>query len=133
VVLGDFNMDPFEPAMIGALGFHALASPRTARQGSRTVSGEAYDFFHNPMWGLFGDGTNRPHGTYRYWSAEHVCQEWHLFDQVVVRPELIDWLPFESIVIPRSIGSTPLISPNGIPCVSDHLPLVFELTLPAQS
>ena len=133
VVFGDFNMDPFEPGMIGTHGFHALASPRTARQGSRIVSGEDYDLFHNPMWGLFGDGVMKAHGTYRYWTAEHVCQEWHLFDQVVVRPDLIDWLPLESILIKRAVGSTQLVSASGIPCVSDHLPLVFELNIPRQS
>lgn len=129
VITGDFNMDPYEIGMVSTLGFHGLASRRTVQEGHRVVMGDAYDLFFNPMWGHFGDGSARPHGTYRYWSAEHVCQEWHLFDQVLVRPELMNSLPSASVLILETIGKTPLTSSRGVPCVSDHLPLMFGLSI----
>ncbi len=127
VLAGDFNMDPFEDGMLSTMGFHSFASRGTVSEGSRRVMGEDFDYFHNPMWGLFSDGQHRPHGTYRYWSSEHVCQEWHLFDQVLVRPTLMHRLPAGSLRILQSAGATPLTSARGTPSISDHLPLFFEL------
>lgn len=85
ILAGDFNMDPDDDGMLGAGALHGVMTRRTASLGSRTIDGRQYHMFYNPMWGFMGDRTPSPPGTYRYWSSEHVCREWHMFDQVLVR------------------------------------------------
>lgn len=55
LMVGDFNMDPFEPAMVSTAGLHAVLSRDIAEQGSRIVDGRRHDFFFNPTWSLMGD------------------------------------------------------------------------------
>jgi len=50
VVVGDFNMNPFEEGMVGASGLHAVMARNVAGRGARTVQGRTYPFFYNPMW-----------------------------------------------------------------------------------
>jgi hypothetical protein len=88
ILLGDFNMDPYDDGMVGAGALHAMMSRRTALLGSRTIGRKNYQMFYNPMWALLGDRDTGPPGTYRYWSSEHICREWHMFDQVLLRPAL---------------------------------------------
>jgi len=48
-----------------------------ALRGHRTVSGQQYPFFYNPMWGCFGERDATPAGTYFYDSGEHVSYYWN--------------------------------------------------------
>lgn len=48
MVIGDFNMDPFETGMIVANGLHAVMDKNTAKILSRVVSGKSYRLFYNP-------------------------------------------------------------------------------------
>jgi hypothetical protein len=54
ILIEDFNMNPFEPGVVGAAGLNATMVLRQARKGSRTVQGQDYRFFYNPIWGHFG-------------------------------------------------------------------------------
>src|SRR4029077_188153 len=83
VLVGDWNMNPFEEGMISAAGLHGVMTRDLAIQGSRIVDRETYRFFYNPMWGRFGDTTPGPPGTYYHRSSEHIAYFWHLFDQVL--------------------------------------------------
>jgi len=83
-------MNPFEDGIVGTIGLHAVMSQSIAMGNSRTVQGVDYPFFYNPMWGHFGDRNAGPDGTYYRSSAEHVNYFWNIFDQVLIRPELID-------------------------------------------
>jgi len=65
LVAGDFNLDPFNTGIVGALGFNAVVHRDTAGRGSRTIRGERYPFFYNPMWNHFGD-ERATAGTYYY-------------------------------------------------------------------
>jgi len=132
VLLGDLNMDPFEFGVVGAEGLHGMLSRAVAAKGSRRVGGEDRAFFYNPMWGLFGDRSPGPPGTYYYGSSAQVCLFWHMFDQVLIRPQLLDYFDEESLRILDSAGGVNLMRPSATPdttAFSDHLPLVFCLDL----
>ena len=68
IVVGDFNLNPFESGIIGANRLHGVMTRETAARGHRTVQGVKYPFFYNPMWGHFGDGKEGPPGTYYHGS-----------------------------------------------------------------
>lgn len=42
------------------------------------------------MWSLHGDIGNNVTGSYYYKNAELVNYHWNVFDQVLIRPSLID-------------------------------------------
>jgi hypothetical protein len=130
VLVGDFNMDPYDTGMLAAGALHGMMSKRTASRGSRKVQRRQYPMFYNPMWGLLGERSSGPPGSYRYWSAQHVCQEWHVFDQVLIRPALIECFPTDMVTILDTSGRTKLLNSKGYPSPSDHLPIVFEIHEP---
>jgi hypothetical protein len=132
VVVGDLNMNPFEAGIVGAGGFHATMVRAQALRGQRTVSGQLYPFFYNPMWGCFGERDGTPAGTYFYDSSEHVNYYWNMFDQVLLRPSLVGRLSRKGIEIVTHAGAVSLLSANGRPdksVGSDHLPILFGLDL----
>lgn len=130
IVIGDFNMNPFETGMIMANGFHGTMSSEVAGRGSRTVQQREYPYFYNPTWSLFGDLNKDVSGTYYYQRAEHVSYEWNMFDQVLVRPSMISNFVKSSLEIIQNDGVTSLLTNRNIPnktTYSDHLPLFFTL------
>jgi hypothetical protein len=132
VLVGDLNMSPFEAGMISAAGLHAVMTKDIASKKSRRVRQRAYPFFYNPMWGRFGDTTKGPPGTYYYGPTNYLEYFWHMFDQVLIRPELLDSFDSETLEILTQCGGTTLLRKSGVPDatrISDHLPLVFVLRL----
>ncbi|WP_020594621.1 hypothetical protein [Spirosoma panaciterrae] len=130
IVIGDFNMNPFEIGMIKANGFHGTMSSEVARKGSRMVQQREYPYFYNPTWSLFGDLNKAVSGTYYYQHAEHVCYEWNVFDQVLIRPDMINNFVKDSLEIIQTDGVTSLLTRRNVPnkkTFSDHLPLFFRL------
>ncbi len=129
LLVGDLNMDPFEAGMVKATGLHALADRVTVRRGSRIVKGVEYPYFYNAMWGMWGDVMMGPPGTYFFNnSGHHINRFWHMLDQVLVRPVLVDALT--DIQIVDAVAGRPLASADGHPSASDHFPLLFTLELP---
>ena len=132
VVVGDLNMNPFEDGVTGTEGLHAVMSREVASRGSRTVQERPYPFFYNPMWSRFGDRPDGPPGTYYYDRSEHVTYFWNIFDQVLIRPELVPRLDSDGPTVLSKVGGTSLLAPDGRPDqrgASDHLPILFRLTL----
>jgi hypothetical protein len=132
VLVGDFNLNPFEPGMIGTGGLHAVMSRVLALEGKRTVQDQEYSYFYNPMWGRFGDGSPGPCGTYYYRKAEPVCYFWNMFDQVLLRPALLNHFDVNQLKVPIATGAAALVNADGQPDsdeASDHLPIIFELDL----
>lgn len=132
IVFGDFNMDPFEPGMVAAGALHSVFGRVIAAEQTRIVHGRQYTFFYNPMWSHYQDEPGRPSGSYFSRRAEEVCQFWHVFDQVIVRPELLPFFTSDAVRIVHSIGDQTLIDNQGKPRTQffpDHLPLSFELLL----
>jgi hypothetical protein len=127
--VGDFNLDPFDQALVSTNGFHAVLSRAVAARQQRKVSGKSYDFFYNPMWGRMGDGSHGPPGSHYYSSTEHVAYFWHSFDQVLLRPSLLHEFDDQSLMVLTHIGKESLLK-HGIPDkvkYSDHLPLLFSI------
>jgi endonuclease/exonuclease/phosphatase (EEP) superfamily protein YafD len=132
IVVGDLNMNPFEQGVVGAAGLHAVASRAVVARGERVVQERTYPFFYNPMWGHFGDDQGRPSGTYYYERAEHVNYFWNNFDQVMVRPELVNAFRTDQLKILDRAGEASLALGDGRPDAkraSDHFPLLFALDL----
>jgi hypothetical protein len=131
MVIGDFNMNPFEPGIVNANGLHATMSRRIAAETSRIVNGKSYTFFYNSMWHFMGDINQSTPGTYYYKRAELMCYHWNVFDQVIIRPSLLNKFDTKNFKILDSDGVNSLITKRGIPnkMISDHLPLLFTLKL----
>ena len=128
VVVGDLNMNPFEDGMIGAPALHAVMTRQLARRVQRTVQGKAYRFFYNPMWGYFGDRSPGPPGTYYLRSSKPGNYFWNIYDQVLLRPALMDRLARLEVL--QHDGSASLLTRRGLPAEtngSDHLPVFFQL------
>lgn len=128
ILVGDFNMNPFEAGMISAGGLHGVMSRSIARQEKRIVQEEEYLFFYNPMWSLFGDASPGPPGTFYYKAAEHRVFFWNMFDQVLFRPGLLGSFRNENLEIVQTVNERQLLV-NDIPdsrTSSDHLPLFFR-------
>jgi hypothetical protein len=125
VVIGDFNMNPFESGLVHSEGFHAVMARSIAAKQGRTVRGVDRRYFYNPMWSLLGDCSPGPPGTYYYSSSSPQAFFWNTFDQVLLRPALAaPFMPGDAMVI-DSIGSRSLLTSAGTPnaSISDHLPL----------
>jgi hypothetical protein len=128
VLVGDLNMNPFDAGMSGVGAFHGVMSRDIAGRETRKVLGRDYPFFYNPMWGLFGDRTPGPAGSYYFRSSKPVNYFWNMYDQVLLRPELMDGL--RDLQILDSDGTEPLLTASRQPDStngSDHLPILFQL------
>ena len=132
VVVGDFNINPFEYGLVAADCFHASSSRQVALRNTRVVQGKTCTFFYNPMWSHFGDRLPGPPGTYYYNASTSTNMFWNMYDQVLIRPDLLDSFEDESVEIVSKIGETLLAKADGRPDLtvsSDHFPVVFALNL----
>jgi hypothetical protein len=136
VVVGDLNVNPFDDALLDVRGLNALADRRTVQRkdprrfGIRKV--EKLPLFYNPMWGHFGDAVP-PAGTYYYdKSNPEVDPLWNIFDQVLLRPSLMDRFLNKNLKILTTDGVVSFTWEDGRPngdVYSDHLPILFQLDL----
>ena len=132
VLIGDLNMDPFEPGIVAADGLHALSDRGIVKRGSRKVGGVRKNFFYNPMWNFFGDMYNSTPGTYYFDSGKQVNIYWHMFDQILIRPSLLNGFRKENVRIITDISGVSLLTESGKPNLkdgSDHLPIILTLDL----
>ena len=125
-------MNPFEIGVVSAAGFHGVMDQRIAQRGSRRIKGKKYAFFYNPMWGLLGDTSTGPPGTYYYDTGTQTNLFWNMYDQVLIRPELLHNFHAEELAVLTEVDNKSLLSSSGIPDIhigSDHLPVLFKLDL----
>jgi hypothetical protein len=131
-VVGDFNASPFETAVAGALGLHAIRMSEVGGRDHRIIMQQRYEFFYNPMWTCYGRGDPSPPATYYFNGSDVYELFWRMLDQVVVRPQMLPYFPERSLRIVRRAGLTSLLTAAGLPNetdASDHLPLVFRIKL----
>lgn len=129
IILGDFNLNPYEEAMTYLTGCNAVSSKNIAMKVSRKDKSEKdkrYFYYYNPMWNFLGD-YNGINGTYYYDKTLDHSRYWNTFDQFVVSPALIR--DIDKIEIVKNVGEISLENKNGIPnvAISDHYPLYFKL------
>ncbi len=90
-----------------------------------------YRFFYNPMWGSWGDRTVGTPGSYFHRAPTVAGLFCHVFEQVLLRPVLMDLR--HGLAILDCIGGERLLTAStGVPRsteVSDHLRLAFRLNL----
>src|ERR1019366_1248793 len=113
-------------------GFHGVMTRRLAETVNHRLSNRAdYPCFFNPMWSLFGDGLPEPPGTYFFPdTADPTNHFWSIYDQVLLRPDLMNDL--SALQILQSDGQESLVTREGRPrrqVFSDHLPIYFRLDL----
>lgn len=130
LVIGDFNMNPFEAGIVGSEGFHAVSSKAVAAKETRKVQSEIRPFFYNPMWSMMGDAIGCA-GTYYYQSNNPVTYFWNTFDQVLLRPALAQNFSSGDVAIIAEAGGESFLNSNDIPnkAISDHLPIIATLRL----
>ena len=127
LVIGDFNMNPFAVGMVSADGFHAVMDRNVASKVSRKVLGQDCKYFYNPMWQLMGSAQNDCMGT-NYYRGGHISYFWNTFDQVLLRPSLIQHFKIIELSIISQIRNRSLIKNNKIDkSFSDHLPVATKL------
>jgi len=128
VMIGDFNMQPYDPGMINLIGIHGLMTQQLADRPDRLYRQKLRRSFYNPMWGLFGDRTAGPPGSH-YWQTSVLSStHWAILDQVLVRPVLTGNL--KNVVILETDGKHSLLDNKGAPSskhLSDHLPVLTVL------
>jgi endonuclease/exonuclease/phosphatase family metal-dependent hydrolase len=128
IIVGDFNMNPFDRPMNLATGLNAMMTKDCVARGSRRQQTRDYPFFYNPMWNLFGDKTRGPAGTYYHSVSSRGHFGWNMLDQVLVRPGALD--AFDDVTIVTNAAEKPLYTEHGRPnaaVASDHFPLLIRL------
>jgi endonuclease/exonuclease/phosphatase family metal-dependent hydrolase len=130
VLVGDFNMHPYDSGMTSVTGMHGLMTRKLAEMPDRLHLGLPRRRFYNPMWGLFGDRTPGPAGTHFWRSSVLHNPHWGMIDQVLLRPAMIDRL--NELTVLESDGAHMLLALDGAPDkthLSDHLPVMFRLDI----
>jgi hypothetical protein len=136
IVVGDFNMNPFEPGMIHHEGFHALPSQNLTEP--KDFYSVPYKTFYNPSWMQYGDYAitrgktiRKPCGSYYLESSRDLNYYWYLLDQVIMRKELIEHFCFEEFQYITTVKTqNDLLNKDFTPReaeFSDHLPVKFHL------
>jgi exonuclease III len=127
ILMGDFNMNPYDRSMNLAAGLNAMMTRECAQAESRRHLAQNYDFYYNPMWSLFGDNTPGPAGTV-YDSSSQGPYGWSMFDQVILHYSLIPL--FQGVEILTKAGELSLTNSKGRPDgrnASDHFPIMLTL------
>lgn len=121
-------MNPHDEGIVSGYAFHAVMTRAKAIKEHRSIDGADRRFFYNPMWAHFGDLTDGPPGTYNRSSAEAVNCFWNIYDQVLVRPNLVENLGKVRVLARDGVESP--VSRNGLPRkrdVTDCLPIGLDL------
>lgn len=131
VVIGDFNMNPFEAGVVGSEGLHGVMSRDVALKDHRVVYDQPRHYFYNPMWSMLGDCSPGPPGSYFYKNSGPIAYFWNMFDQVLLRPTLAQSFIPGDVAILDTVGGQSLLSPAGRPRreLSDHLPVMVRLRM----
>lgn len=131
IVVGDFNMNPFEDGMVKVHCLNAVKDRKIANRngGYRKYEGGKYPYFYNPMWRFLGDYPNKICGTYYFSNSEPISYYWHVFDQVIIRPNILKYFKDEELRIINKSKRRCFITNRGIidNHISDHLPIYFKI------
>jgi len=129
IVIGDFNVNPFERPMIDFDGFSATNSINSKFR--KTHLGKHRAFYYNPTWKLYAN--NDFPGTKHYprpSASSYDVLEHHYLDQVVISVKLLSESTGEKIETIRKAKTYNFFSAeeNKV-LVSDHLPLSYTINI----
>lgn len=127
IVMGDFNMNPFDRGMNLAAGLNAMMTKACASVATRRYLGKDYDLYYNPMWSYLGDLSDGPAGTI-YDTSRRGPYGWSMLDQVILSHSVLGL--FGRVEIITTVGANSLLDANGHPdsdSASNHLPVMLEL------
>lgn len=137
LMVGDFNLNPYQDGMINANAFNAVMSPKIVDNENRKWDGDEYKYFYNPSWSVLGKLENENHvmGTYYYDNTKDPdLAYWYMLDQLILRKDLINSYKPSSLKIISEVENEgeviKLINEEGIPNkgeYSDHLPIIFTM------
>jgi hypothetical protein len=71
IVVGDFNMQPYDQGMTSVGALHGVMTKKLARLPDRIHRERPRPCFYNPMWGFFGDISPGPAGSY-FWDSSQL-------------------------------------------------------------
>lgn len=128
IVVGDFNVNPYDKSCVSARYFHGIPIYEEATRKSRIVAGKEFEMFYNPMWNFLGD-FDEPYGTYYCNSGDTVNPYWNVYDQVIIRPALRKRFVNDNLRIITGTAKLSLLDEKRHPdcSISDHLPITFEI------
>jgi hypothetical protein len=132
LLVGDLNMNPYEDGLVATRCLHAVATREIARRPPRRVKYESNSYFYNPMWAHFGEQSEGHAGTYYYANPKARADFWNIYDQVLLRADLLPYFRNEDLqVLHKDVDANlSFLTPKGHPDreeVSDHLPILFRL------
>lgn len=127
ILIGDFNLNPYDRAMNAANGWNAMMTRNCVSDRKRKFLGKKYNLYYNPMWSLMGDGSEGPPGTI-YDTSRQGPYGWSMLDQVLFSHTAVD--VFKSVRVLAKAGPHSLVDARGRPDsknASDHLPILVEI------
>ena len=133
LLIGDLNADPYDRRVMAAKYLHAVRPRFIAEEESRTLKKKQYRYFYNPMWQFLGRQPPYPQGTYYWRKAVQNLRFWHVFDQALLRPDLLPYFADTDVSVLLTDGTTAFHTVNGIPdrkVASDHFPVLVKLSHP---
>ena len=134
VVVGDFNMNPFDAGMVEPHGFFAINYKKKV-QDETVFQHSTEIMFYNPSWNLLGDydklnDISVVSGSHFYSGAPSKKLFWHLFDQVIVSKKMITNFvenELEVMQIKEIVDEVQTTVTRRNALYSDHLPIKFTL------
>lgn len=129
LIIGDFNVNPFEKPMIDFDGFSAT-NTKNFRNKVTNLTDEK-TLYYNPTWILYSNN-NFPGTKYfaRPSGSSFDILEHHFLDQVILSKKLLQSIKNEDIKLIYKTNINEYFDPikNSIK-ISDHIPLQYQLTL----
>lgn len=134
ILVGDLNMNPYDDGVVSTRCLHGVMTREIARRSARKVKFEGNLYFYNPMWSHFGEKAEGHAGTYYYPGPKTRADFWNVYDQVLLRADLLPHFRDEDLrILHRDAGANvSFLTQAGFPdkeSVSDHLPILFRLHL----
>ena len=122
VILGDFNLTPYEDPMVNFGLFHSILFKDLMEREFTTCGGRTYQKFYNPTYTIVSE-ENKTYGS--YYTKDRETIHWLFLDQCLMRKSMIKF--FKEIKVIKEIGDQPLMKNNKPNInISDHLPLLVK-------
>ncbi len=133
-IVGDFNMNPFDLAMVEPNGFNAHNNRELVEVDVKLKYGNKNILYYNPCWTLLGDFVNkskyleskRSGGSFFYEGVGSRPLYWYLIDQIIMRKALIDEFVSEDLEIIENIDVREELLQKNNKGGIDHFPLKFS-------